>query len=246
MPFLGTIVNFVVVLIAGGLGALLKRGVPERISDTIIKGMSAVVLYIGVSGVLESAPAYDSASFLSDDLRKVLIMILSIAIGTVIGELLNIESALERLGAFVEKKFSPKGEEPGNMAKGFVTCSLLFCVGAMAVTGSIDDAAGIPDIILAKSVIDAITCFTLATTLGIGCALSAFAVLLYQGSITTLAFFAQDLLEGPTQTYMSATGSLIIILVGLNVMGATKIRTANMVPAIFLPLLLEPLFRWIF
>lgn len=246
MPFLGTIVNFVAVLLAGILGVLIKRGVPERISDTIMKAMGIVVVYIGISGALESAPVYESASFLSDDLRKILIMILSLAIGSAIGELCNIEGGLERLGNFVEKKFSKGGSKQGDIARGFVTCSLLFCVGAMAVTGSIADATGNPDIILAKSVIDAITCFTLATTLGIGCALSAFVVLLYQGTITTLAFFMADLLTGPTLSYMSMTGSLIIVLVGLNVMGATKVRTANMVPAIFIPLLLEPLFAWIF
>ena len=246
MPFLGTIVNFAAVLIAGILGVLIKRGVPERFSDTIMKGMGIVVVYIGISGALESAPVYESASFLSDDLRKILIMILSLAIGSAIGELCNIEGGLERLGNFVEKKFSKGESKQGDIARGFVTCSLLFCVGAMAVTGSIADATGNPDIILAKTVIDAITCFTMATTMGIGCALSAFVVLLYQGTITTLAFFMADLLTGPTLSYMSMTGSLIIVLVGLNVMGATKVRTANMVPAIFIPLLLEPLFAWMF
>lgn len=246
MPFLGTLVNFVVVLIAGTLGVLIKRGVPEKISDTIMKGMAIVVIYIGVSGALEAAPVYEGASFLSDDLRKVLIMILSLAIGSVIGEICHIEEGLNKLGAFVERKLTRGGEKQGDIARGFVTCSLLFCVGAMAVTGSIADASGNPDIILAKSVIDAITCFTLATTLGIGCALSAFVVLTYQGAITTLAFFATDLLTGPILSYMSMTGSLIIILVGLNVVGATKVRTANMVPAIFIPILLEPLFAWIF
>ncbi len=246
MPFLGTIVNFVAVLLAGVLGVLIKRGIPERISDTVMKGMSIIVVYIGISGVLESAPVYENATFLSNDLRKILIMILSLAIGSAIGELCNIEGGLEKLGALVEKKFSREGDKKGDLARGFVTCSLLFCVGAMAVTGSIADATGNPDIILAKTVIDAITCFTLATTLGIGCALSAFIVLLYQGAITTLAFFVSDLLTGPILSYMSMTGSLIIILVGLNVMGATKVRTANMVPAIFIPILLEPLFRLIF
>ncbi len=246
MPFLGTIANFAAVLVAGILGVLIKRGIPQRVSDTIMKGMAVVVVYIGISGVLESAPVYEGSTFLSDDLRKVLIMILSLAIGSALGELCNIEGGLERLGAFVEKKFSRAGDKKGDLARGFVTCSLLFCVGAMAVTGSIADAGGNPDIILAKTVIDAITCFTLATTLGIGCALSAFAVLLYQGTITTLAFFMEDLLTGPTLSYMSVTGSLIIILIGLNVMGVSKVRTANMLPAIFLPILLEPLFRWIF
>ena len=256
MPFLGTLVNFGAVLLAGILGTLIRRGIPERISGAIITAMSTVVLYIGVSGALEGAPAVSEGSFLSAELQKILIMILSLAIGTLIGELLHLEEHLERLGRWVEKKLTRKKTQPGNatentgkegqLARGLVSCSLLFCVGAMAVNGAIADAFGNPDIILAKTVIDAIVCFTMATTLGIGCALSAFVVLIYQGGITLLALCFASLIPAATLTYMSVTGSLIIILVGLNTMGITKVRTANMVPAIFVPLLLAPLFSFLF
>lgn len=256
MPFLGTLVNFVGVLLAGFLGTLVRRGIPERISNAIITAMSTVVVYIGISGALEVAPAVPVDSFLSAELKKILIMILSLAIGTLIGELLHLEEHLERLGAWVEKKLTRKtaratdGTQPtakeGQLARGLVSCSLLFCVGAMAVNGAIADAFGNPDIILAKTVIDAIVCFTMATTLGIGCALSGFVVLLYQGGITLLALCFASLISAATLTYMSVTGSLIIVLVGLNAMGVTKVRTANMVPAIFMPLLLAPLFGLLF
>ena len=256
MPFLGTLVNFFGVLLAGLLGTLIRRGIPERISNAIITAMSTVVVYIGISGALEGAPAVSSDSFLSAELQKILIMILSLAIGTLIGELLHLEAHLERLGAWVEKKLTrktakatdgahPTGKE-GQLARGLVSCSLLFCVGAMAVNGAIADAFGNPDIILAKTVIDAIVCFTMATTMGIGCALSAFVVLIYQGAITLLALCFASLIPAATLTYMSVTGSLIIVLVGLNAMGVTKVRTANMVPAIFVPLLLAPLFGLLF
>ncbi len=242
MPFLGTIVNFAAVLVAGILGSLLKKGVPERISNAILSAMAICVVYIGVDGVLEAAPALKEGAALNAGLVKVLIMILSMGLGTLIGELLDLDKQMNRLGAFVEKKLAHGSVEEGGIAKGFVSCSLLFCVGAMAINGAIADAFGSPDILLAKSVIDAISCFVMATTLGAGCALSAFTLLFYQGSIAVLGTFVKDLLPAAGLTYMSVTGSLIIILIGTNMLGVTKVKTANMVPAIFLPLLLMWLF----
>ena len=236
MPFLGTIVNFAAVLVAGILGSLLKKGVPKRFSDSIMSAMAVCVIYIGVSGTLEAAPAVEGG-FLDAGLVKVLIMILSMGLGTLLGELLDLDRQMNRLGAFVEKKLSHGGEQ-GSIAKGFVACSLLFCIGAMAVNGAIFDALGEPDTLLAKSVIDAISCFVMATSLGIGCALSAFTLLIYQGAIALIGFFAANFLPAAALTYMSVTGSLIIILIGTNMLGMTKVKTANMVPAIFMPLLL--------
>lgn len=239
MPFLGTIVNFAVVLVAGILGSLLKKGVPERFSSAIMSAMAICVIYIGVDGMLEAAPPVSEGSFLSAGLIKVLIMILSMGLGTLIGELLDLDKQMNRLGAWVEKKLNHGGEQ-GSIAKGFVSCSLLFCIGAMAVNGAIFDAIGKPDTLLAKSVIDAISCFVMATSLGIGCALSAFTLLIYQGAIALV--FASSFIPAAGLTYMSVTGSLIIILIGTNMLGMTKVKTANMVPAIFLPLALMWLF----
>lgn len=241
MPFLGTIVNFAVVLVAGILGSLLKKGVPERFSSSIMSAMAICVIFIGVDGMLEAAPAVAEDSFLAAGLVKVLIMILSMGLGTLIGELLDLDKQMNRLGAFVEQKLNHGGEK-GSIAKGFVSCSLLFCIGAMAVNGAIFDAFGKPDILLAKSVIDAISCFVMATSLGIGCALSAFTLLIYQGGISLIGFFAADFIPAAGLTYMSVTGSLIIILIGTNMLKMTNVKTANMVPAIFMPLLLMWLF----
>ena len=171
-------------------------------------------------------------------------MIISMALGTLIGELIDIDKWVCRLGDMLEKKLS-KNSEKGTFAKGFVSCSLLFCVGAMTVNGAFADAAGKPDLLLAKSVIDGISCFVMASTLGIGCAFAAFFVLVYQGSLSVLGYFMNDLLPASSITYMSVTGSLIIILIGLNVLGCTKIKTANMIPAIFLPALIGPLVQLI-
>ena len=248
MAFLGTIINFFGVLIFGILGALLKKGIPKRISEAIISAMAICVIYIGVDGALESAPAVPAGSFLSPGLIKVLVMILSLGIGTLIGELIDIDSLVTRLGDSLEKKlsrFSHEGGE-GGFAKGFVSCSLLFCVGAMAVNGALQDGMGNPDILLSKTVIDCITCFVMATTLGIGCAFSAFLVLLYQGVIAVMGYFLLSAVSAATVTYMSVTGSLIIILIGTNMLGMTKVKTANMVPSIFIPLIISPIISLMF
>ena len=246
MPFLGTIVNFFVVLICGILGTLVKRGVPDGISRAIMSAMAICVIYIGIDGALEAAPALAGDSLLSAGLVKVLIMILSMGIGTLVGELIDIDKWVERLGAFLEAKVcSPKKNsesgKSGNFARGFVSCSILFCVGAMTVNGALADAMGKPDILLAKSVIDGIACFVMASTMGIGCAFAAFFVLVYQGALTALGLILGALLPAATLSYMSVTGSLVIILIGTNVLGVTSVKTANMVPAIFMPILITPL-----
>lgn len=239
MPFLGTIVNFLVVLVCGTLGSLVKRGIPERISNAVMSGMGICVVYIGIDGMLEAAPTVPEDAFLSAGLVKVLVMILSVAIGTLIGELIDIDGLVTRLGNLLERKFS-RGAGKGNFARGFVSCSILFCVGAMAVNGAFQDAMGKPDILLAKSVIDGISCFIMASTLGIGCAFSAFLLLFYQGALSVVGYFLSSALPASSITYMSVTGSLVIILIGTNILHVTNVKTANMILAIFLPAIIAP------
>ncbi len=254
--FLGTLVNFICVLVAGTLGALLKRGVPKRFSDIIMSAMAVCVIYIGIDGVLAEAPPVNEESFLSAGLMKVLIMIVSMAVGTVIGELIDLDKQLGRLGELLGNSFKrwlSKKDGDGvpdgagtRFAEGFVGCSLLFCVGAMAINGAILDAQGQPGILLAKTVIDSIVCFIMASTLGIGCAFSAFSVLIYQGVFNIIGLLLVEFVGAATISYMSAVGSLIIILLGLNVLGVTKVKTANMVPAMFVAIGVEALLRLIF
>ena len=241
MAFLGTIINFSAVLILGLIGSFVKKGVPERISNAIISAMGICVIYIGIDGIIADPPAVSEGSFFSAGLVKVLVMILSLGIGALIGELIDIDKQMNRLGAFLEKKLCRGEEGKGNFAKGFVSCSILFCVGAMAVNGSIADAFGSPDILIAKSAIDGIMVFVMASTLGIGCMFSAFTVLVYQGGLTALALVVKNLLPAATVSYMSITGSLVIVLIGTNMLGMTKVKTANMVPAMFIPILICPL-----
>ena len=245
MPFLGTIVNFLVVLVCGILGMLVKKGVPERISNALKHAMSICVIYIGIDGILESAPdVADEKFILSNGFIKVLIMVISMGLGTLIGELIDIDKWINRLGGVLEAKFIKNGEK-GKFAEGFVSCSMLFCIGAMTVNGAFQDAIGKSDLLIAKSVIDGIMCFVMASTLGIGCAASSVFVLVYQGLLTLVGLFVADLLPPESIAYISATVSLIVILVGTNILGATKVKTANMTPAIFLPALIWPLFSLI-
>lgn len=242
MAFIGTFINFSAVLILGVIGSFVKKGIPERISNAVISAMGICVIYIGIDGIIAEPPSVFENSFFSPGLVKVLVMILSMAVGGLIGEILDIDKQMNRLAAFVERKLCCKGgSEKGTFAKGFVSCSILFCVGAMAVNGAISDAFGTPDILIAKAAIDGIVVFVMASTLGIGCAFSAFTLLFYQGGLTALALLVKNLLPDATVSYMSITGSLIIVLIGTNMLGMTKVKTANMVPAMFLPIVIAPL-----
>ena len=244
--FLGTLVNFIVVIVMGVIGTFVKKGVPKRIQDSIMAAMAICVIYVGIDGILAPAPAVAEGALLNAGLKKVLVMILSMAVGTFIGELIDIDAQLHKLGGLLGRKLTrtdadDNAKASDNFARGFVSCSLLFCVGAMAINGAMQDAAGEPNVLVAKSIIDGISCFMLATTFGIGCAFSAFFVLAYQGSITALTLLLTSFVSEAGIQYMSMTGSLIIILVGTNVLGATKIKTANMVPAMFIALAIEAL-----
>lgn len=250
MPFLGTIVNFLAVAIAGTLGSLLKRGIPERINKAIFAAVSICIVFVGLDGAMSETPAVPESFILSAGLTKFIIIILSMTLGTAIGEIIDIDKWVNKLGNKLEDKLiknsSEDSPERGNFAKGFITCTLTTCVGAMSVNGAILDGVGKPDMLIAKAIIDIISCFVFATTLGIGCAFSAVPLLLYQGGITLLSFFFSSLIPEATLSYLSATGSLILVLIGTNFLGATKVKTANMTPAVFMPLIITPIVNLFF
>lgn len=244
MPFIGTAINFVIVMVAGILGTFIRKSIPERITDAIMTAMGACVVVIGIDGVMEAAPAVSQGSLLSAGLVKMLIMIISMGLGTILGTLIDIDGLVVRLGNYLEKKLG-RLSAGGGFSRGFVSCTILFCVGAMAVNGSIADAMGDPDILIAKSVIDGFSCFMMATSAGIGCAFSAFGVLLYQGLLTLGGMFIFTSVPAATLSYVSIVGSVVIMLIGTNLLGITKVKTANMIPAIFLPFALAPLMNLI-
>ena len=225
---LGTIVNCMAVLAGGAIGLLLKKGIPERISRTLMDGVALVVLYIGIKGIMEG--------------NKILVIILSVFLGGVLGSLIDIDKGMNRLGDFAQKKLS---RETGGMkfSEGFVSASLLFCIGAMAVVGSLQSGlTGNHETLFAKALIDGVTAVILASTLGAGVLLSAVPVLLYQGLITCLAQVLSPVLATDIVNEMNCVGSLLIIGISLNMLKLTKLKLANFLPAIFLPILLCHIF----
>ena len=244
--FLGTLVNFTVVLVTGILGAIIKRGVPKRVSDAVMSAMAICVIYIGIDGILEEAPAVSENSPLSAGLVKVLVMIVSMAIGTLIGELLGLESLVERLGAFIEKRIGAIGSG-GGFAKGMVGCALLFCVGAMTVTGALESALmHTHDTYYAKGMIDMVCAVTFAATLGVGVVLSAAGVFAVQGTLVLIAVLAGSAIPAIVTGEMIAVGSLLVVAIGTNLLGVTKVKVMNLVPAMFFPIVLCPLYELIF
>ena len=220
---LGTIVNCITIAVGCFLGLVAKGKIPERIGDTIMKGLALCTMYIGISGALEG----------NDTLQ----MIISIAIGALIGEIIDIDKWLEKLGAFLESEFNKKGKS-GSIAQGFITSSLLFCVGAMAIVGSLESGLkGDNTTLFTKSILDGISSIIFTSTLGIGVIFSIGTVLIYQGGIAICAGMLSNVLSSVVITNMSAVGGLLILGLGLNMLGVTKIKIANMLPAIFIPII---------
>ncbi|MCI6189285.1 MAG: DUF554 domain-containing protein [Clostridium sp.] len=220
---LGTIVNCITIAVGCFLGLVAKGKIPERIGDTIMKGLALCTMYIGISGALEG----------TDTLQ----MIISIAVGALIGEIIDIDKWLEKLGAFLESKFNKEGKS-GSIAQGFITSSLLFCVGAMAIVGSLESGLkGDNTTLFTKSILDGISSIIFTSTLGIGVIFSIGTVLIYQGGIAICAGMLSNVLSSVVITNMSAVGGLLILGLGLNMLGVTKIKIANMLPAIFIPII---------
>ena len=222
---LGTIVNSLTIIIGSIVGLIVKDKMNEKISNTIMSGLALCVIYIGIEGALK--------------IENTLIMIISIAIGALIGEIIDIDKALSNLGIIIEKKINKKGSNIP-IAEAYVTTTLLFCVGAMAIVGSLE--SGINNnhsTLYAKSILDGVTSIVFASSLGIGVILSAISVFIYQGSITLAAGFLSTYLNNYAIANMSAVGSLLIIGLGLNVIGATKIKISNLLPAMLVAVILS-------
>jgi len=200
--------------------------------DTVMQGIALAVVIIGINGALRSAFTIVDGIIISE---YVLIMIISLALGALIGELLRIEDRLESFGIFCERKLT-KPEDNSTFAQGFVTATLVFCIGSMAIVGSLEDGmSGNSDTLIAKSVIDGIAAMIFASTMGIGVLFSAITVGLYQGTITLLAVFVAPFFSEIVIMQMSLVGSILIMSIGLNMLKIAKIKTGNLLPAIFIP-----------
>lgn len=228
---IGVYVNFFAVILGGIAGTFIRNGIPEKMKQAISTGIALCVLVIGIAGAIT--------------VNDQLMMIICIVIGTVLGELIGIEKGIEKLGDYAQKKFSGGS----GFAEGFVSATLLFSVGSMAVVGSLD--AGLSNdgsTLLAKSALDGVSAIMFASSFGAGVILSAIPMTLYQGAIALLAVWVRPYLSDLVISEMKAVGSVLIMALGFNllgIMGNKKIRVANMLPAMFLPILYLPVYEWI-
>lgn len=234
---IATIVNVILILLGSVVGMAVGSRLPERLSKTITAGLALCVAVIGITNAIKTA--------------DILCVIICLTLGGLLGEWIDIEkhmdSAGEKLKCVLMKRFGEKGNM-GRFTEGFVTATLLFCVGSMAVMGSLE--AGINhnySIIISKGVIDGVTSITFAAAMGIGVAFSTIPLLLYQGGITLLAGAVAPFLSDAVVVEMSAVGGVMLLGLAANMLDLVKerIRVGNMLPALFLPLLYLPLAQWI-
>ncbi len=220
---IGTIVNTGAIIAGGVIGATGGGNIKEKYKETIMQGLGLAVIVIGLSMALKG--------------QIILLTIFSLVIGGIIGEWIDIGDKLDRLGNWIQTRLHKDGTT-STFSEGFVIASLVYCVGSMAIVGSIED--GIrhnPDILFAKSVLDGISAIIFASTLGIGVAFSCLPVLIYQGIITLLAAYLQPVLSDWVVTEMSAVGGLLIIGIGITLLKIKNINVANLLPSIFIPIL---------
>ena len=222
---LGVIVNTVAVIIGSSIGLLCKKGIPKKFSDAIMTGIALCTLYIGISGALKG--------------ENTIVLIFSMVLGAIVGTALDIDGHLNRLGGVLENRFSRSGEK-GGIAQAFVTASLLFCVGAMTIVGSLTAGlTGDNEMLFTKSVLDLISSSMLSVSLGIGVLFSAAFVFVMQGALVLLSGLLEPVLTTAAINEIICSGSLLIIGLGLNMLGITKIKVANYLPAfLFAPVVL--------
>jgi len=226
---LGVFVNVATVILGSSIGLLLKKGIPERISKAVMTAIGLCTVYIGIDGALEG--------------NNTIVLIISMVLGTIIGTAIDIDGKLNKLASFVERKMK-KDNDKSTVAQGFITGSLLFCVGAMSIVGSLNSGlSGDHTVIYTKSILDLISSCMLASTLGIGVMFAAAFVLVYQGGLVLLAELLQGVLTDTALTSeLTCAGSVMIIALGLNITGLSKFKVANFLPA----LLVVPLVYYLF
>lgn len=241
MILTGSIINTLAILAGSAAGMTLTRAarhfsallprnsaaLGQRLQTVVMQGIALCLLYLGGSGAMKG--------------QNSLIIILSMVIGSAVGEVLDLDQAMRQLGDAVQKQMGRWVSTDSNCAisEGFVTACLIFCVGAMSIVGALDSGlTGSHSMLFAKSLLDGITAVVFAASLGLGVALAAAAVFFYQASITLLASCLAPFLGEAVITEMTCVGSLMILALGLNMLGLTKIKVMNLVPAIILPVFL--------
>ena len=225
---IGVFVNTATVIIGSAIGLLFKKGISKRFTVAIMIGIGLCTIYIGISGALKG--------------ENTLILIVSIVVGAVIGTWLDIDGRINALGDWIGKRFKKADSGNVSIAEGFVTASLLFCIGALTIVGSLNAGlTGDNEMLFTKSLLDLISSAILSVSLGIGVMFAAAFVLIFQGSIVLLAQSLQPVLTDSVIAEITCAGSVMIIALGLNLIGLAKIKVANYLPAIFV----APVICWI-
>ncbi len=218
---LGTLVNTISVIVGGTLGSFLGNKLMDNYKKTVMDGLSLAVILIGLDMALET--------------NNIIYIIFSLLLGGLIGEFIRIENKLEMLGSFFESKFA----NDSHIADGFIKCSLIYCVGAMAIMGAIQDGLGQkPTILYAKSLLDGFSAIAFASSFGPGVILSSLTILFYQGSISLLAVQLEMILTNEIITEMSAVGGLLITAIGFNMLEITDLKVGNLLPSVFVIIML--------
>jgi uncharacterized membrane protein YqgA involved in biofilm formation len=224
---LGPVVNALVIIACSLAGCFLMKGIPERFETHIKKAIGLVIIFVGIEGALKN--------------QNALLLIMSIVAGAVLGEIIDIDKWMNKFGLWAERKLRlGKAQNENNkhsFSKGFVSASILFCSGSMAIVGSMQSGLeGNHEMLYAKSVLDGTISIVFSASLGIGVAFSALPVLFYQGGIALASMAVRDYLSDEAIREMSAVGSLIISGIGFNFLGVKEIKVANLIPAVFIPL----------
>ncbi len=223
---IGTVVNTVAVIGGGVIGLLLKKRMPERVTTIYFQAIGLFTLAIGISMAVQ--------------MKEILITVCSLAIGSLLGEWLNIERGSERMSDYLKKKFRIGSEK---FSEGLITAFLLFCVGSMTIVGAIQEGTGgSPDLLFTKSLMDFFSAILLASALGVGVAFSALPLFVFQGSITLLAMFASSFFTEDIVLGLTSVGGILLIGLGINILEIKKIRVMNMLPSLLVVIIL----LWIF
>ncbi|MCL2609575.1 MAG: DUF554 domain-containing protein [Treponema sp.] len=228
---LGPVVNALVIVVCSLIGCFLIRGIPGRIEEQVRKAIGLAIVFVGIRGAFEN--------------QNALLLVASVIAGAIIGELVDLDGRMHRLGLWVERRFvrpdraAPSGTgRERSFSKGFVSASILFCSGSMAIVGSLRSGLqGNHELLFTKSILDGFISLIFGATMGIGAAFSALPVLVYQGGIALAAMAVGRYLSEDMIREMSAVGSLIIAGIGFNFLDLKEIKVANLIPAIFIPLI---------
>ncbi len=228
---LGTIINTVAVIGGSVLGMLLGKGIGDRYRSTLMSACGVATIFIGISGTLQGMLSVSDGRI---EAQGTMLLIFSLVIGGLVGELINIEKRMDSVGEKLKKLF--KAENDNRFVDGFVNTSLIICVGAMAIVGSIQDGlTGDYSMLTAKAILDFVIVVIMASTYGIGTMCSAIAIFVYQGLITLVAHFAGSFISEELTGYLSYIGCALIFCVGINITFGKKIRVGNLLPALLVP-----------